>query len=110
VELFAMKKLSEITEVKIPSDFDEMVDALSSADGFMERVVLYCDRDLCTVLEEMKFANRNVRGSYGGGKALTELYRKEDYKGVYEAVVKFCKKNNIKVLVARVSVAYEEVK
>lgn len=105
-----MKKLNEITQVTLPDDFADMIDVLSNADGMMERVVLYCDENLRVVLEEMKFANRNIRGSYGGGEKLSRLYRNKGYQAVHEAVVKFCHKNNIRVMLTRVTHTYEEVK
>jgi len=105
-----MNKLNESTKVTLPADFDEVINALNDADGFMERVVLYLDDNLRTVLEEMKFANRNARGSYGGGKKLKNLYKKKGYEAVERAVVKFCKKNNITVMKTKIRYEYEEVK
>ena len=105
-----MKTLKKITSVTVPADFDEVVEALNGADGMMARVVLFCDQDLCTVLEEMKFANRNIKGSYGGGEKLKRLYKDKGYEAVFEAVVKFCKNKRIKVMKTKVRYEYEEVK
>lgn len=106
------KKVKEIKEIKIPSDFYDVVEALDGADGWAERVVLYCDNGLCAVLEATGLANRNVRGSYGGGAKLKSLMRrrKDGYAAVIDVIKKFCVKRGIKVLVARVVTTYEELK
>lgn len=101
--------LEGITKVTLPSDFEEVVDALSTADGWMDRVVLYTDQNLNHVLEAMKYANRNARGSYGGGAGLKNLYRKKGYIAVQEAVVKFCKKYNIEVYTTQLTRQYVKV-
>ena len=105
-----MKKLSEVAEVRLPDDFCDVVDALRRADGWMDRVVFYFSENLRVVLEEMKFANRNARGSYGGGAKLKSLYDKKGYEAVEAAVIKFCKKRKIKVYKTRIEYHYEEVK
>lgn len=103
-----MKKLKEIKEVKLPVDFCDLVDTLSAADGFTDRVVLYCDENLRAVLEAMKYANKNIRGSYGGGRALTMLYEAKGFFAVEKAVIKFCKKHKIKVFRTKITYHYEE--
>jgi hypothetical protein len=105
------KKIREIKEIRIPADFYDAVEALNDADGYMERVVLYFDNNLCTVLEATGLANRNNRGSYSGGAKLKGLMdrRKDGYAAVMGVIKTFCKKRNIKVLVARVTTTYEEI-
>jgi hypothetical protein len=93
------RKGEAITQVKLPEDFTDMLSELSHADGFMDRILLMCDDNLCTVLEEMDIANKNIRGSYGGGKKLHAILdrSKRSFEAVREEVIAYCKKRNINV-------------
>jgi hypothetical protein len=79
-------------------EFADLIDAVSTCDGFIERLVIYNGK-MAAALEKEGFVSRNARGSYGyGDKEKLEKLRNIVWKAMEEKnISKWEKGKRIKI-------------